>query len=176
MSMADRIKHTRNAAELAWEMEPMAQAMVSLSDDLKQTLEELRSTASSTRSAMETGSTKLNNCTDSAVSQAKNIERLFTNILQEQRRTTQSFTLTMGILIALVSLISGAGAGIGLWIWQQPSKTIEKEASYWNEVATRFNSLDPEKKHQFRQLMNWPEPKAQETKPRTGRPKRLNTN
>ena len=171
MSVIDKLRQARNGEEIAREVEPLAQALAKLSDELKETLEELRDTASSTHNSLEAGTVKLNTCTENATNKAKSIQDLFTNILTEQRKAAQRFTLTMWGLAILTSLMGGAGAGIGLWLWWKPSAQMEKHAQHWKEVAATYNSLDPERKQQFRKLMDWPEPQQQEARPRTGRHK-----
>jgi hypothetical protein len=171
MSVIDRLRQARNGEEIAREVEPLAQAMAALSDELKGTLEELRTAATSVRGTLESGSTKLNTCTQTATTQAQNIEKLFRSLLDEQRKASQRFSLTMWGLAILASLVGGAGAGIGLWVWQKPSQPIKEKAKHWNEVSMTYNNLDPAKKRQFRELMGWAEPEG-EAKPRTGRPKR----
>jgi hypothetical protein len=169
MSVIDRLRQTRNAEEIAQEIEPLAQAMAALSDDLKETLEDLKNSINVARCTLENSSGKLTTCTNAATTQAENIKNLFGNCLKEQKSALQWFDLKMTGLLLLTSLVSGAGAGIGLWIWQEPSKEIEKNAQNWIAVATTYNELSPAKKHQFRQLMNWrepePEPKTEPPKP-----------
>jgi len=171
MSVIDRLKQARNADEIAREIEPLAQAIAALSDELKVTLTELREASVSTRGTLETGTRQLTTCAQAATSQAQSIEKLFTSLLGEQRKAVRTFTLTMWGLVILAGLAGGAGAGTALWIWWKPSQQTQERARYWGEVVTTFNKLDPAKKRQFRELMEWPQPED-EAKPKTGRPKR----
>ena len=168
MSVIDRLRQARNADQIAQEIEPLAQAMAALSDELKGTLSELREASVSTRGTLETGTQNLNGCTQDATKQAGEIAKLFNGLIEEQRKSTRKFSARMWALALLASLTGGAGAGIGLWIWQSPSKPVEQAAQRWNEVATTYGHLDLAKKRQFRELMGWPEPKAEAT----GRPRR----
>jgi ABC-type transporter Mla subunit MlaD len=163
-----RLRQAKNADQIAQEIEPLAQALAALSDELKGVLEALKETATSTRGTLETGTNKLHDCIQTATNQAQETGQLFKGLIQEQKKTAWKFSAGMLVLTILASLTGGAVAASAWRLWLKPSQAVEAGAQRWNETVTTYNGLEPTKKRQFRELMGWPEPKGEAT----GRSKR----
>lgn len=166
MSAFDKLKQARNVNELAQEIEPLAQALATITDESRAAITEQLATQQTQAEHWSAQQTKAAESWETTCQQAQAtlqaLEQQTTHTLQAltqqatQMSTSSRQSLLRQIGVSAASGVLAATVTIGLWFWLAPWNATEKRQQMVGEqIEARWQTLTAQERTQMNQLMGW---------------------